>query len=199
MKRIPASAVLAVFAMVVGASSAWSQEGDKERKIREEAMKERVESLEKKAQEGISFTNSNGLKFKSGDGNFEGAIGGRIYFVYRHIFERKDSVTTGADLFTIDTARIQLDGTFYKAYFYRVEAEAGKGADFFMKDVYIGWKGLEGHTFQFGQFKGPFSQEETCSSRFNDFAERSLVNRLVPQHDIGMMWKSEFADKIIGV
>jgi phosphate-selective porin OprO/OprP len=199
MTRIPASAVLAVAIMVVGASAAWAQETDKDRKIREEAMKERVEALEKKSQEGLTWTNSNGLKFKTADGNFEGAIGGRVYFVYRNVFERKDAGTTNPNSFLIDTARIQLDGTFYKEFFYRVEAEAGKNDDFRIKDTFIGWKGLEGHSFQFGAFKEPFGMEHTTSSRFNDFAERSLVDRLVPAHDIGMMWSSTFADRVVGV
>lgn len=199
MKR-NAAAVLAVAAMLAWASPARAQEEDeKAKRMREQAMRERVEALEKKAQEGITFTNSNGLKFKSGDGNFEGAIGGRIYFIYRHIFERVDAGTTRADAFDIDNARIQLDGTFYRDFFYRLETDAGKATGLTLNDVYIGWNGLEGHSFQFGQFKQPFSQEETCSSRFIDFAERSIVNRLVTSRDLGIMWKSEFADKIVGV
>ncbi len=188
--RIPA-AVLAVTAILASAVVAHAQDDEKAKKAQEEA--------EKKAQDVITFTAKDGLKFKTGDGNFEGAIGGRLYFVYRHIFERSDAANTSSDAFIIDTARFQLDGTFYKDFFYRVEAEAGKGADFFLKDGYVGWKGLEGHSFQFGQFKEPFSQEENCSSRFNDFAERSLVNRLVPAHDVGIMWKADFADKVVGV
>lgn len=196
--RIPA-AVLVLSAFLASAAAAWGQEDEKAKKIREEAMKERVDALEKKAQEGITWSNSNGLRFKSGDGNFEGAIGGRFYFNYRHIFERSDAGTSLADSFFVDTARIQLDGTFYKDFFYRVEAETGKGVSFFLKDGYMGWKGIENHSFQFGQFKEPFSQEENCSSRFNDFTERSLVNRLVPAHDIGIMWKADLADKVVGV
>lgn len=197
--RNPAAAVLAVTAILIGASAAQAQGQDDEatRKLREDSMKERVDALEKKAQDGVSFTNNNGLKFKSGDGNFEGAIGGRFYFIFRNVFERRDTGTTRANAFDVDTARIQLDGTFYKDFFYRLEAEAGKQADFFMKDVYMGWKGVENWSFQFGQFKEPFSQEENCSSRFNDFAERSIVNRLVPAHDIGMMATTTFADKVV--
>ena len=199
--RIPASAVLAVTAILASATTAMAQDPDDEkaRKIKEEAMKERMEAVEKKVQEGVTFSNSNGLKFKTADGNFEGAIGGRFYFVYRHIFERSDAANTSADAFIVDTARIQLDGTFFKEFAYRIEAEGGKGADFFVKDAWLMWKGIENHSFQFGQFKEPFSQEENCSSRFNDFAERSLVNRLVPAHDVGMMWSGSFADKVVGV
>ena len=64
MKRIPA-AVLAVAAMVASASAAWSQEGEKERKIREEAMKERIEALEKKQSEGITWTAKDGPNCRS--------------------------------------------------------------------------------------------------------------------------------------
>ena len=196
--RIPA-AVLAVTAFLASAAVASAQDDEKAKRIKEEAMKERLDAVEKKVQEGVTFSANNGLKFKSGDGNFEGAIGGRFYFVYRNIFERVDAGTTAANAFIVDTARIQLDGTFYKDFFYRVEAEAGKGADFFLKDGYLGYKGIENHSFQFGQFKEPFSQEENCSSRFNDFAERSLVNRLVPAHDVGMQWTGDFAEKMIRV
>src|SRR5262245_1187576 len=133
MMRIPASAVLAVTAILASATTAMAQDPDDEkaRKIKEEAMKERMEAVEKKVQEGVTFSNNNGLKFKTADGNFEGAIGGRFYFVYRHIFERSDAANTSADAFIVDTARIQLDGTFFKEFYYRVEAEGGKGADFF--------------------------------------------------------------------
>ncbi|HZL72209.1 MAG TPA: porin [Planctomycetota bacterium] len=196
--RIPA-AVLVVTAMWGAASTAWAQQDDKEKKMREESMKERLDAMEKKVNDSVTFSANNGLKFKTADGNFEGAIGGRFYFVYRNIFERVDLGTTAANGFIVDTARIQVDGTFMKEFYYRVEAEAGKGADFFLKDGFVGWKGIENHSFQFGQFKEPFSQEENCSSRFNDFAERSLVNRLVPQHDVGMMWSGLFAEKVIGV
>ena len=196
--RIPA-AVLVVTAMWGAASTAWAQQDDKEKKMREESMKERLDAMEKKVNDSVTFSANNGLKFKTADGNFEGAIGGRFYFVYRNIFERVDAGTTAANGFIIDTARIQVDGTFMKEFYYRIEAEAGKGADFFLKDGFMGWKGIENHSFQFGQFKEPFSQEENCSSRFNDFAERSLVNRLVPQHDVGMMWSGLFADKVVGV
>ena len=199
MNRIPASAVLAVAIMVVGASAAAAQDPEKDRKIAEESMRERVDALEKKSQEGVNWTNSNGLKFKTGDGNFEGAIGGRFYFVYRNVFERRDAGTTNPNSFVVDTARIQLDGTFYKEFYYRIEAEAGKNDDFRIKDSYVGWRGLEGSSFQFGAFKEPFGMEQTTSSRFNDFAERSLVDRLVPAHDIGMMWSSSFADRVLGV
>jgi phosphate-selective porin OprO and OprP len=203
MMRIPA-AVLAVAAILAAAVAARAQDDEKARKIKEEAMKERMEALEKKVsgiQESkdplVTFTANNGLKFKSADGNFEGAIGGRFYFIYRNVFDRADGGGSLPNTFSVDTARLQLDGTFYKDYFYRIEFEHSKTGSVALKDGYIGWKGLEEASFLFGQMKEPFSQEETCSSRFIDFAERSIVNRIVPAHDIGIMAKGTLADKIV--
>ncbi len=201
--RIPA-AVLAVTAILASAAVASAQDDDKARRIKEQSMEERLKALEQKTQSVpldskdpiITWTANNGLKFKSGDGNFEGAIGGRIYFIYRNVFERVDAGGSLPNTFSVDTARIQLDGTFYKDYFYRIEFEHSKTGSVALKDGYIGWKGLEEATFQFGQMKEPFSQEETCSSRFIDFAERSILNRIVPAHDIGFMAKGTLAEKI---
>jgi phosphate-selective porin OprO/OprP len=202
--RIP-TAVLGVFAVLGWANNSWAQEDEKASKVELEALKERIAELEKKTQEIpavakdslITWTSNNGLKFKSADGNFEGAIGGRFYFIYRNVFERVDGGGSLPNTFAVDTARIQLDGTFYKDFFYRIEAEFAKTGSFALKDGYIGWKGLEEVSIQFGQMKEPFSQEETCSSRFIDFAERSILNRIVPAHDIGIMAKGTFADKVV--
>lgn len=137
------------------------------------------------------------LSFESPDGNFTAKVGGRIYFVYRHIFNRGDGVGGAPDSFIMDTARIQLDGTFFKDFYYRVENEAKTGSAYNLNDCYVGWSGLKPYvSLQGGQFKVPFSQEETTSSRFIDFAERSLVNRFIPSRDIGLMLYGDVGDKI---
>ncbi len=185
---------------------------DEKTKLEMEALKEKVGYLMDKTkgmqepgkEPPVTMFFKEGLKWKSADGNFEGALGGRFYFTYRHAFDRFDAgggVGGGAspesDSFNVDTARVQLDVTFYKDYFARVEMEAGKGDDFFIKDGFIGWKGVPEAIIRFGQAKVPFSQEETCSSRFIDFAERSIVNYFAPAHDIGLhgngdLWDTKF-------
>lgn len=180
------------------------------RKLREAAAKEkqqeseelpgRVSKIEKQmASAGQTWDASKMLTFATPDGNFTAKIGGRIYFNYRHIFDRDDGNGGGADTFWLDTARFQLDGSFYKDFIYRVEGEAksnsGAGA-FLTKDVYVGWVLNEAFTLRGGQMKVPFSAEETCSSRFIDFAERSIINRWMPAHDQGFLANGAFADKI---
>ncbi len=197
------------------AATAWAEGDDDDdtkpaavRPADEEAYRDleaRVRALEKenpqdKPAAQQTWDASKMLSFSTPDGNFTAKIGGRFYLVYKHIFERDDGAggALGEDQFVIDTARIQLDGSFYKDFFYRIETEAAKHANadaHVIKDSFIGWKGLPWVTVTGGQFKVPFSQEETCSSRFIDFAERSILNRFTPSRDNGLMFSGNLAEK----
>jgi phosphate-selective porin OprO/OprP len=171
-----------------------------------EGLPARVSKLEK-AQAPTTYDASKMLTFATADGNFTAKIGGRIYFNYRHTFDRDDSTGNAVDTFWVDTARMQLEGTFLKDFYYRVEAEMKSGENTFssssraglrMKDTYIAWTAVPDLLIlQAGQFKTPWSQEETCSSRFIDFVERSLLNRIAPAHDVGFVFRGSLAGKII--
>jgi phosphate-selective porin OprO/OprP len=194
----------------------------KEKQEELEGLPARVSKLEKtQASSGQTWDATKFLTFATPDGNFTAKIGGRIYMNYRHIFERDDGNGGNTDTFFLDTARIVVDGTFFKDFFYRVELESqtteptqtvdvdeGAGTSNVvvtnargmarLKDVYIGWNLFPEYlTLQGGQMKTPWSQEETTSSRFIDFGERSLLNRLAPAHDIGFLFKGTLAEKII--
>lgn len=162
-----------------------------------ETLEERVARLEK-AQEKekgmFTFLEDGLVKFQTSDGNFTAQLGGRFYGTYRHVV----NPTKDSDSFAVDTARFQLDFTFYKDFFARVEGEFAKSGAFALKDGFIGWRGLpDVLTVRLGQMKEPFSQEETCSSRFIDFGERSIMNQLTPSHDIGVMANGALFDKIL--
>ncbi|HLF94529.1 MAG TPA: porin, partial [Planctomycetota bacterium] len=165
----------------------------------QKGLPDRVSKLEKaQASAGQTWDASKMLSFSTADGNFTAKIGGRIYFVYRHIFERDDATGGTADQFIMDTARFQLDGTFFKDFIYRLEGASDKNGAFAYNDVFVGYSGLRDYfTVQAGQFKVPCSQEETTSSRFIDFAERSLLNRLIPSRDQGIMFSGSIADKVL--
>jgi phosphate-selective porin OprO/OprP len=213
----------AVFA-IAAAGAAWAEDDDDKkpapsRPIDEEAFRdfeERLRAVEKslvkpqdKPKEAPpaqqTWDPSKMLSFSTPDGNFTAKVGGRVYFVAAHRFELDDQYGTASetsgdlrrDNFVVDTARIQLDGSFFKDFVYRLEYAAEKNAAASNNDVFIGWVGMQDYfSLMAGQFKVPFSQEETTSSRFIDFAERSLVNRLAPGRDQGMMLHGAFADKI---
>jgi len=97
--------------------------------------------------------------------------------------------------FYIRRARLAASGTLYKYYDFRVEAEFGKGGsrlnDGFMNIHY--WPHAQ---LKLGQFKVPFSMEELTSDNWIDFIERSLVNRLVPSRDIGVMIHGNLLDQL---
>ena len=188
----------------------------KEKQDEQKNLPERVSKLEKQmGSAGQTWDSSKMLSFATPDGNFTAKVGGRIYFVYRHIFDRQDrgtgALSGAADTFFVDTARIQLDGSFFKDFVYRVQSEAKSGeqatalagstnpvASFRTKDVWIAWQGLgDWFSIQAGQFKDPLSQEETTSSLFIDFAERSVLNRIVPGHVQGIMARGALFDKVI--
>lgn len=188
----------------------------KEKQDESKGLPDRVSALEKKmGSAGQTYDASKMLTFSTPDGNFTAKIGGRLYTVYRHIFDDGQNGTNGKDTFAIDTARFQLDGTFFKDFYYRIEGEAKSGESgggtatnsgaavnvpgaFRTKDVYMGWQGLgDWLSIQMGQFKQPMSQEETESSRFIDFAERSILNRLIPGHVQGVMLKGALFDKVV--
>ncbi len=173
---------------------------DEKTKMEMDALKEKVNYLMEKTkgmqepgkESPVTMFFKDGLKWKSADGNFEGALGGRFFLIYRSVLDRFDGVGgPEPDKFDVDTARVMVEGTFFKEFFYRVEMEMGKGADFFLKDGYVGFKGISEANMKFGQFKVPFLQEQTCSSRFIDFGERSIVNYFAPEHDIGMMFNGK--------
>lgn len=199
------------------ASAAWADDGlprtlnddgredcqdkdAKEKPQESEDLSSRVSKLEKQsASAGQTWDASKMLTFSTPDGNFTAKIGGRIFFNYRHIFDRDDGNAGAADTFWVDTARFQLDGTFFKEFIYRIEGEAKSGdnaASFRTKDAWLGWNLGDLLTLRGGQMKVPFSAEETCSSRFIDFVERSIINRWMPAHDQGFLVNGAFAEKI---
>lgn len=191
-----------------------AQQSDEEaiRKLREQAAKEqsdemkelpnRVSKLEKSmSSAGQTWDASKMLSFSTPDGNFTAKVGGRFYTNYRHIFDRADGGNGGAaDTFWVDTARLQLDGSFYKDFSYRIELEAKTGdnaGSARLKDTWMGWTMTPAFGFKMGQMKVPFSAEETTSSRFIDFVERSIINRWMPAHDAGLMFGGSLFEKVM--
>lgn len=188
---------------------------EKEKQADQESLPGRVGKLEKQfAENKPTWDASKMLSFSTPDGNFTAKIGGRLYVNYRNVFEGSGAnnfvAPAGAgnpDSLNIDTARIQLDGTFYKDFIYRIEIEAKSGGStaaaypdgsYRLNDTWLGWQGLgDWLAIQAGILKVPFSQEETTSSRFIDFTERSIVNRIAPGRDLQVQLKGALFEKVV--
>src|SRR5262245_32763884 len=144
-----------------------------------------------------------GLRFKSQDGNFEGRIGGRLLAHYRGIFDRpQDTAAPLRDLpntIFVRQARLEFEGTIMKDWFFKVQSDFGTGltnqstgaapsnVSGTLRDGFLEWRRYKEFSIRFGQFLMPISQEDYSSSRFIDFAERSVMNRLNPSREIGLM------------
>ncbi len=199
--------VLCVVAVLLASAPAWAQQKTQE-EIEKEAMKERIKALEDRMksmpQPGkdpeVSVTFKDGFKFKSADGNFEGHIGGRALVHFRDIVDRhEDSNRTSTDQFFVRQARLEATMTFWKDWEVKVQADFPTGASSTsgtLQDGFILWKRLPELNVRIGQFKEPFSQEESTPTRFIDFCERSVVNRLAPARDIGIMVQGKLFDNM---
>jgi phosphate-selective porin OprO/OprP len=154
----------------------------------------------------LQFNLADGLRFKSGDGNFEGHIGGCLQVNYRSIVDRPQydgaNPRTTPDSFFIRQGRIALDGAFYKDFDYALlfdfptstTTSTITGA---LLDGYVGWKKYPELSLRVGQFKVPFSQEFTTPLRFIDLGEFSVLYRLIPNRDDGVMLYGSLLDKVV--
>ncbi|MBI3269818.1 MAG: hypothetical protein HYZ53_12405 [Planctomycetes bacterium] len=122
-----------------------------------------------------------GLKVKAEDGNFEAHIGGRLLTQSRFFIDH----TRDNDSFFVREARLEMEGTVYKDYEFKVQADFGKGAAQ-LQDGFVGWKKLPWLGLRVGQLKEPFSLQQLTSARFIDFVERSPMDLLTPGRDLGV-------------
>ena len=98
----------------------------------------------------------------------------------------------GADTFDIRRARIGFKAKYKEFYEAELNADISVGANTSVSSTnwdvaYFNvawWKPVQ---FRFGLFKMPMNLEELVSSNSIDFMERSYVNQLAPQKEIGAM------------
>ena len=149
-----------------------------------------------------------GLTFESPDGNFSFTPTGRVHADYR-VFDHNEGTNNpapagvgnsianagsniGADTFDIRRARIGFKTKYKEFYEAELNADISTGANTSVTSTnwdvaYFNvawWKQAQ---FRFGLFKMPMNLEEVTSSNNIDFMERSYVNALSPQKEIGAM------------
>lgn len=75
----------------------------------------------------------------------------------------------------IRRGRLGFDGTFYKSFKYRIEAELVKGTVTLL-DAYVQYTGVKNWVFTVGQQKAPYGLEANTTDALNTFLERGLAN-----------------------
>ncbi|MEK7466999.1 MAG: porin [Planctomycetota bacterium] len=201
MKRL--SRTLGLFAILAGFAGA-------------ETMEERVKALEEKlklkeedegeapapgspaaeaASKAIDVFFNEGFKFKSKDGNFSGHIGGRVIWharLFSNMNERQK-----VDTFAFRQVKLEMSGKLWKDFAFKVQLNT-TGSSVALDDGIVGFERFYFAKLHIGQFKAPMSLEELTTTRFIDLPERSVLNRLVPAREVGLMLFGEPFEKIVG-
>ena len=159
--------------------------------LNKEAKDERREAAEKAAKDSdpskISCKYKDGYKCASKDGQFKFQIAGRIQQDYRQ-FD-----TSQVDEFDIRRLYFGIKGTVYGDWNYELtsnlnESNYGSSGDDngALEYAFIEYAGNPNAKVRIGSQKFFYSFEEMTSSRFTDFAERSVVNSFVIAKDRGI-------------
>jgi phosphate-selective porin OprO and OprP len=155
-----------------------------------------------------------GLRFRTKDGSFQGRIGGRFIGHYRAVFDRPDDGTAPLrsvpDAAFIRQIRFETEGLFRQEWGYKVQVDfpsgqynqpAGtgpSGVSGTLRDGYVEWRRHPELMLRLGQFFESISAEDASSTRFIDFAERSIMNRLLPGRELGLEARGTLFDGVLG-
>lgn len=196
------SRTLGLLALCAGLARAESIE-DRVRAL-EEKMKLKEESEGSAPEPGspaaagsnrIDVFFKNGLQAKSQDGNFELKIGGRVIVHYREYLRHSERISR--DNFAFREVKLDLKGKIWKDFGFRVEINGSGNSAFVVDDGYLSWERWSFLKLKVGQFKAPFSIEQTTSTLFIDMPERGPSDRLVPGYELGAMVHGEIVEKVL--
>lgn len=154
--------------------------------LNKEAKDERREAAEKAAQDSdpnkISCDYKDGFKCASSDGQFGLQVAGRIQQDYR------EYDTTQTSAFDIRRLYFGVKGHVYDDWQFELTSNLDESAGSDNKGIeyaYVEYAGAPDMRLRIGLQKFFYSFEENTSSRFTDFAERSVINKMVVGKDRG--------------
>jgi phosphate-selective porin OprO and OprP len=131
---------------------------------------------------------TNGIFIESEDKEFLFRITGQIQADYREFLRTKDR--NDIDTFLIRRARFGLEATVLKYFDFRLLPDFGNGATI-EQDAYMNVHYWSSFQFEIGRFKQPISYEQLIQDRYVPTLERSIIDQLTPQRDIGAMIHGE--------
>lgn len=137
-----------------------------------------------------------GLRYRSGDGEFEFHAGGRFIEQFRQISGRPGGRRTEPNTFTVREAFLQLDGTVLREFRFQAAWDFAGGSD--LEQAFIEWKRTDAFGLRVGQVRQPAGQEGLTSTLFTDCIERSNLNRFVPGLEPGAMASGELEGGLLG-
>lgn len=137
-----------------------------------EASRVRLESVEVRAAKGVQFGWA--PTFGEPTGNFTFKVRGVLDLDYAGFNQRAGGYDFSNGTL-IRRGRFGVDGTAFKNFGYRLEAEY-VGNTVNLLDAYLSYTGVKNWVFTVGQQKAPFGLEANTSDNFNTFLERGMAN-----------------------
>jgi phosphate-selective porin OprO and OprP len=137
---------------------------------------------------GIAGWINHGFYVESPDKAFMLHFTGQIQLDYREFLRTKDR--SDIDTFLLRRARFGLEATLEKYYEFRFLPDFGQGTTI-VQDAYMNIHYWNEFQFEVGRFKQPISYEQLIQDRYVPTLERSLIDQLVPQRDLGAMIHGE--------
>lgn len=130
------------------------------------------------------WSEKEGFYLKSADNSMLLRITGQIQSDYRFYLNDRDA--TDFDNFALRRARLGIEATVFDHYDFRLLPDFGNGTTR-IQDAYLNARWWEEFQFEAGKFKQPFSYEQLIQDRFVPTMERSLIDQIVPERDVGAM------------
>ena len=125
-----------------------------------------------------------GFFLASPDGQHVLRITGQLQADYRIFGNPAD--LTDFNTFFVRRARLGIEANVAQFYEFRMLPDFGLGVAR-IQDSYLNVHYWDAVQLKVGKFKQPFSYEQMIQDRFVPTMERSLIDQLVPQRDVGLM------------
>ncbi len=146
------------------------------------------------------WSDVDGFFLRSPDDAFLMRVTGQVQADFRSYLDHGDAVDF--DSFLVRRARLGVEGSVFKYWEYRLLPDFSNGqsntvdtATLRLQDAYVNAHYWDCFQVEAGKFKQPFSYEQLVQDRFIPTIERSLIDQLVPERDIGVMVHGE---KLLG-
>ncbi|HXC49607.1 MAG TPA: porin [Candidatus Limnocylindrales bacterium] len=177
------------------------------------ALLERIDALEeeikqlKKDTRVLEVSDENRTKAKpvagyqdgffvgTADGKYKLKVGGYVHADSRWATDHADNPTV--DSFTIRRARLDIRGTLAERFEFRLMPDFA-GSSLVLQDAYLDTRFAPWAVLRTGKFKTPFGLERLQSATNLLFIERSLVDNLVPNRDLGVQVYGDVQQGLLG-
>jgi len=164
---------------------------DQKVKVIDRKLEVQAETEQTRAKEApIIHASDQGFWFSSPDGSYRVQFGGIIQVDGRFFTTGDDS--TGST-FYLNRARPILTGTLWKYYDFNFTPDFGQGK-VVIQDAFINDTMFDFANFQVGKYKAPFDLERLQVDRYLEYSQRSEIQNLVPNRDIGAAFRATLFD-----